>query len=53
MAKTIEELIQDIVRDYDTDLLVEVLDISTEDLLCRFDDKLMIAIDKGDFEEHE
>ena len=51
MTKTVEELIEDIVRDYDTDLLVEILNISTEDLLERFDDKLMIAIDKGDFED--
>jgi hypothetical protein len=51
MAKTVEELVEDIIRDYDTDLLVEILGISTEDLLDRFDDKLMIAIEKGDFED--
>lgn len=51
MAKTVEELIEDIIRDYDIDLLVEILCISTDDLLERFDDKLMIAIEKGDFED--
>jgi hypothetical protein len=52
MAKTVEELIEDIIRDYDTDLLVEILGITTEDLLERFDDKLMLVIDRGEFEEH-
>jgi|TARA_R110000803_G_scaffold150340_1_gene215712 hypothetical protein len=51
MAKTVEELIEDIIRDYDIDLLVEILCISTDELLERFDDKLMIAIEKGDFDD--
>ena len=51
MAKTVEELIEDITRDYDVDLLVEILCISAEELLERFDDKLMIAIERGDFED--
>jgi len=51
MAKTVEELIEDIVRDYDADLVVEILSITTQDLLDRFDDKLMMAIDNGDFDD--
>jgi len=51
MAKTVEELIEDITRDYDIDLLVEILCISAEELLERFDDKLMIAIERGDFDD--
>tara|TARA_R110000803_G_scaffold45979_3_gene96592 strand:+ start:1080 stop:1241 length:162 start_codon:yes stop_codon:yes gene_type:complete len=51
MAKTVEELIEDIVRDYDADLVVEILNINTQDLLDRFDDKLMIAIENGDFDD--
>jgi len=51
MAKTVEELIEDIIRDYDIDLLVEILCISADELLERFDDKLMIAIERGDFED--
>lgn len=51
MSKTVEELIEEIIRDYDIDLLVEILSISSDELLERFDDKLMIAIEKGDFED--
>ena len=47
MAKTIE----DIKIDYDVDLLVEILCISADELLERFDDKLMIAIERGDFND--
>jgi|TARA_R110000803_G_scaffold32033_3_gene70962 hypothetical protein len=51
MAKTVEERIEDIKRDYDVDLLVEILCISADELLERFDDKLMIAIERGDFND--
>jgi len=51
MAKTVEELVEDIVRDYDTDLIVEILSITTQELLDRFDDKLMMAIENGDFDD--
>ena len=51
MAKTVEELVEGIVRDYDTDLIVEILSITTQELLDRFDDKLMMAIENGDFDD--
>lgn len=51
MAKTVEEWVEYIVHEYDVDLICELLDVESEELLYRFDDKLMIAIDRGVFDD--
>lgn len=51
MSRTIEEIIEYLVEFYDPDLVIEILEITTEELCDRFDDKLEVAIDKGTFNE--
>ncbi len=51
MSRTIEELVEYIVEFYDPDLLCEILEISSQDICDRFDDKLEISIDKGAFDD--
>ncbi len=38
---TLEELKERIIQNYDPDLIVEILEISTEELLNVFEDKLV------------
>jgi len=42
MTFTFEELKEEIIRDYDVDLVCEALEITVEQLLDAFEDKLMI-----------
>ncbi len=51
MSLTIEELIEIVGERYDPDLLVEVLQITSEEILERFKDKVEENYDK--FEETE
>ncbi len=46
MSATYEELKEKILREYDADLLLEVLEINAEMLLDRFEDLLMKNMDK-------
>lgn len=46
MSLTLEELKEEIVREYDVVLLCEVLDITPEDILEAFEDKLIINREK-------
>ena len=41
MSHTLEELKESVARDYDAVLVVEALDISVEDLLDAFEDRLI------------
>jgi hypothetical protein len=50
MTRTIEELVEYLVEFYDPDLLCELLEITSQDICDRFDDKLEIAIDKETFD---
>ena len=50
MSFTFEELKEAIVMEYDVDLVCEILEISVENLLDAFEDKLMINRDKFDEE---
>jgi len=55
---TVEELIEAIKREYDIELLCEALEVTADELLSRFDDKLMIHLDKfkhleQDYESHD
>lgn len=43
---TLEELKERIIDEYDPDLVVEALEITTEELLEHFEDKLLCKIDK-------
>tara|TARA_R100000654_G_scaffold57783_2_gene84365 strand:+ start:457 stop:630 length:174 start_codon:yes stop_codon:yes gene_type:complete len=46
MTFTFEELKEEIIREYDVDLVCEVLEITVEQLLDAFEDKLMIYRNK-------
>ena len=46
MALTLEEIKERLLRLYDPDDLIEALQISAEDLLDRFEDKLLKNIDE-------
>jgi hypothetical protein len=46
---TLTELKERVIQEYDPDLLVEVLEITTEELLERFEDKFIENIES--FEE--
>lgn len=46
MSLTLEELKEEIVREYDVLLLCEVLDITPENILEAFEDRLIINRDK-------
>ena len=43
MSFTLEELKEEIARDYDAVLLCEILDISVEDILDAFEDRLLLC----------
>jgi hypothetical protein len=46
MSATFEELKEKILKEYDADLLLEILEISSETLLDRFEDLLMKHMEK-------
>ena len=46
MSLTLEELKEEVIREYDVVLLCEVLDINPEDILDAFEDRLIINRDK-------
>ena len=46
MSLTLEEIKERLLRFYDPDDLLEALQISSEELLDRFEDKLLIRLDK-------
>jgi len=47
----LNELKERVAQDYDPSLLVEALDISSEEILLEFEDKLMDKLE--DFKEYE
>ena len=55
MILTFEELKEDIEKEYDVTLVCEALNITVEDLLVAFEDRLMLYQDKfiEDLETHE
>jgi hypothetical protein len=55
MSMTLTELIEAIKQEYDIELIVEALEISVDDLLDRFEDKLTDNIHKFEHlnEEYE
>ena len=50
MTLTLEEIKENITTEYDPDLLIEVLEITTEELLDTFEDKLIDNLYKFDLE---
>ncbi len=46
MSLTFEELKEAITEEYDVTLVCEALDISVEDILIAFEDRLMMCVDK-------
>jgi len=46
MSLTFEELKEGITEEYDVTLVCEALDISVEDILVAFEDRLMMCVDK-------
>lgn len=46
MSLTLEEIKEKLLRFYDPDDLLEALQISSEELLDRFEDKLLLRLDK-------
>jgi hypothetical protein len=46
MSLTLEEIKERLLRFYDPDDLLEALQISSEELLDRFEDKLLLRLDK-------
>jgi hypothetical protein len=46
MSLTLEEIKERLLRFYDPDDLLEALQISAEELLDRFEDKLLLRLDK-------
>lgn len=51
MSLTREEIKERVVQEYDPDLLVEVLEITSEELLEFFMDRVIERLDKFDLEE--
>ena len=51
---TLDELKEQILREYDADLLLERLQITAEELLDRFEDRLMMVADvlEDELDEH-
>jgi len=45
MSSTFEELKENILREFDPDMLLEILGITSEQLLDRFEDQLMKNMD--------
>ena len=46
MSLTLEEIKERLLRFYDPDDLLEALQISSEEMLDRFEDKLLLRLDK-------
>tara|TARA_R100001510_G_scaffold26706_1_gene23518 strand:+ start:691 stop:864 length:174 start_codon:yes stop_codon:yes gene_type:complete len=46
MSLTLEEIKERLLRFYDPDDLLEALQISSEEILDRFEDKLLLKLDK-------
>ena len=46
MSLTLEEIKERLLRFYDPDDLLEALQISSEEILDRFEDKLLLRLDK-------
>jgi len=46
MSLTLEEIKERLLRFYDPDDLLEAIQISSEELLDRFEDKLLLRLDK-------
>ena len=51
MTLTLEEIKEKIILEYDPDLIIEVLEITTEELLDSFEDKLVDNLYKFDIGE--
>ena len=51
MTLTLEEIKEKIILEYDPDLIIEVLEITTEELLDNFEDKLIDNLYKFDVGE--
>lgn len=51
--ETLDEFRERILREFDIDLLVEALQIGSEELLDRFEDRLVLKRDEGVFDEPE
>ena len=51
MTLTLEEIKERIVLEYDPDLIIEVLEITTQELLDNFEDKLIDNLYKFDVGE--
>lgn len=51
MTLTFDEKREKIIVQYDIELLVELLQINAEELLDRFEDRLMLKIEEGVFDE--
>jgi hypothetical protein len=52
MTLTLEEIKEKIILEYDPDLIIEVLEITTEELLDSFEDKLVDNLYKFDVDEN-
>jgi|TARA_R100001480_G_scaffold61621_2_gene74091 hypothetical protein len=52
MTLTLEEIKEKIILEYDPDLIIEVLEITTEELLDNFEDKLIDNLYKFDVDEN-
>lgn len=51
--RTLEEIKEAIASEYDPDLVVEVLEISTQELLDCFEEKLLEKLHKFEIEEFD
>ena len=51
MTLTLEEIKERIILEYDPDLIIEVLEITTQELLDNFEDKLIENLYKFDVGE--
>ena len=52
MTLTLEEIKEKIILEYDPDLIIEVLEITTEELLDNFEGKLIENLYKFDVDEN-
>ena len=53
MSMTLEETIELIKREYDPELVIEALEIDIEELLDRFEDKLILNLHKFTEENYD
>lgn len=49
--ETLDEFMERLLRDYDIDLLVELLQIEAPELLARFEDRVVQRREEGIFDE--